>query len=155
MQVRLSEKSGSRQHCELAMHTYFCVSDIHRIEISGLERARYIDKLDGATEKPAIESVIRFREETDRVYRDTADPCVLHDPQWNRKIMVSKTGSRSTVIWNPWVAKSQRMPDFGDHEWLEMVCIETANIGPNQMQLAPGDVAEMTVELSVECPETQ
>ncbi len=28
------------------------------------------------------------------------------------------------------------MPDFGDHEWPEMVCIETANVGSDAIELA-------------------
>jgi glucose-6-phosphate 1-epimerase len=32
------------------------------------------------------------------------------------------------VVWNPWIAKSQRMPDFGDDEYQRMVCIETGSI---------------------------
>jgi D-hexose-6-phosphate mutarotase len=81
---------------------------------------------------------------------DTNDDCLLVDPGWNRKIRVSKMGSQSTVIWNPWIEKSARMPDFGDDEWKGMVCIETANVGNSRVRLAPGRSHITTAIISVE-----
>lgn len=134
---------------EDALHTYFSVSDVRDISITGLERSRYIDKVDGALEKPATGAAIEFIGETDRVYFDSDSECHLHDPGRNRTIAVSKSGSLSTVVWNPWIAKSARMPDFGDHEWPEMVCIETANVGVNAVELAPKSIHSTTVVIRV------
>lgn len=150
MSIQHPATAASSRTCELALHTYLAVSNVRQVEITGLEQARFIDKMDGASEKPATGKSIRFEEETDRVYVDTEDTCVLVDPLWNRRILVRKAGSKSTVIWNPWVDKSQRMPDFGDHEWTEMLCIETASVGPNRMELAPGESTEVCVEISVD-----
>lgn len=122
---------------EDALHTYLSVSDVRNVSISGLEQTRYIDKVDGAQEKPAAGAAIQFSGETDRVYINTDSECLLEDQARQRTIAVSKSGSLSTVVWNPWIAKSARMPDFGDHEWPEMVCIETANVGINAIELAP------------------
>jgi len=135
---------------EDALHTYFSVSDVRNISITGLERSRYIDKLDGAAEKPATGVAIEFIGETDRVYFDSDSECHLHDPGRKRSIAVSKSGSHSTVVWNPWIAKSARMPDFGDHEWPEMVCIETANVGANAVELAPKSIHSTTVVIRVQ-----
>ena len=129
---------------EDALHTYFSVSDVRNISITGLEQARYIDKVDGAAEKSATGTAIEFIGETDRVYLHTAATCQLVDPGRERTIAISKSGSLSTVVWNPWVAKSARMPDFGDHEWPEMVCIETANVGGNTIELSP-DTSHSTI----------
>ena len=135
---------------EDALHTYFSVSDVRNISITGLEQSRYIDKLDGAAEKPATGVAIEFIGETDRVYFDSDSECHLHDPGRKRTIAVSKSGSHSTVVWNPWIAKSARMPDFGDHEWPEMVCIETANVGVNAVELAPKSIHSTTVVIRVQ-----
>ena len=129
---------------EDALHTYFSVSDVRNISITGLEQARYIDKVDGAAEKSATGAAVEFIGETDRVYLHTAATCQLVDPGRERTIAISKSGSLSTVVWNPWVAKSARMPDFGDHEWPEMVCIETANVGGNAIELSP-DTSHSTI----------
>ncbi len=135
---------------EDALHTYFSVSDVRNISITGLEQSRYIDKLDGAAEKPATGVAIEFIGETDRVYFDSDSECHLHDPGRKRTIAISTSGSQSTVVWNPWIAKSARMPDFGDHEWPEMVCIETANVGVNAVELAPKSIHSTTVVIRVQ-----
>ena len=135
---------------EDALHTYFSVSDVRNISITGLEQSRYIDKVDGAAEKPATATAIEFIGETDRVYFDSDSECHLHDPGRKRTIAISTSGSQSTVVWNPWIAKSARMPDFGDHEWPKMVCIETANVGVNAVELAPKSIHSTTVVIRVQ-----
>jgi glucose-6-phosphate 1-epimerase len=69
----------------------------------------------------------------------------LHQP---RQISVAKQGSRTTVVWNPWIAKAQAMPDFGDEEWPGMLCIETANAADNALTLAPGQSQVMSASIS-------
>jgi glucose-6-phosphate 1-epimerase len=76
--------------------------------------------------------------ETDRVYLDTPDAVTVHDPAGGRRITIAKVGSASTVMWNPWVEKAKKMPDFGDDEWPRMLCVETANVGENAVTLPPG-----------------
>jgi glucose-6-phosphate 1-epimerase len=62
----------------------------------------------------------------------------VHDPGWKRQLVVEKTGSDNTVVWNPWTAKAKAMPDFGDDEWLAMLCIETCNVREQAVIIAPG-----------------
>ncbi len=147
--VTLSEDAEQSATFEQALHSYFRVGDVRRVSIQGLESASYIDKVDGAAMKPPTGQSCQFTGETDRVYLDTTEPCVLHDPALKRTIHVAKSGSRSTVVWNPWIAKSAKMSDFGDDEWPEMVCIETANVGSNAITLRPGQVHTMSATISV------
>ena len=135
---------------EEALHTYFAVSDIAEVTIAGLERTPYLDKVGGLTERTQNDMPIQFTGETDRVYLETMATCSIDDPGLTRRIVVSKDNSRSTVVWNPWIAKAQAMADFGDEEWRGMVCVETANVGVAAIRLAPGERHRMTVTLSVE-----
>lgn len=64
---------------------------------------------------------------------------VLNDPVEGRRLSVSKEGSHTTVVWNPWIAKAAAMPDFGDDEWGSMICIEAANVLSDAISLAPGE----------------
>ena len=148
--VQLSKDSASSAKFEEALHTYFTISDIRNVSIEGLEKIAYIDKVDGAKLKPATGAPIKFQGECDRVYLHTSDTCRLSDPGMRRSITVAKTGSRSTVVWNPWIAKSAKMADFGDDEWPGMVCIETANVGENSIELSPGQSHTMMATIAVE-----
>ena len=76
--------------------------------------------------------------QTDRVYRDTTAACVIDDSRMGRRIHIAKSGSRSTVIWNPWSGKAAGMADFGNDEYHQMVCVEAANAGDDVATLAPG-----------------
>jgi glucose-6-phosphate 1-epimerase len=137
---------------EEALHTYFSVSNIEEVSVSGLENTEYLDKVAGSRQRQGP-NPIRFSGETDRVYLDTQAPCTIHDPGMNRRITITKHGSASTVVWNPWVQKARAMADFGDDEWPGMLCIETANVGDAAVTLRPGDSHTMTAEISVEAAE--
>jgi len=137
---------------EAALHTYLHVGDVHQVSIAGLEGADYLDKMADGERKNQGDQPIRFEAETDRVYLDTDADCVLNDPALGRSIRIAKTGSRSTVVWNPWTDKAARMADFGDDEWPGMCCIETANVADNAVTLGPDESHEMTVTVAVESP---
>ena len=75
--------------------------------------------------------------ETDRVYLNTRATCAIEDAGMSRTIVIEKSGSDSTVLWNPWAAKAARLTDLDDG-WPGMLCIETANAAENTVPLAPG-----------------
>ena len=125
------------------------VSDAREVTITGLEKAAYIDKVGGPNLVNATGEPIRFVAETDRVYGNTDADVVLHDPGMKRKITVAKNGGRSTIIWNPWVAKAASMKDFGDDEWTGMCCIESAAVGDDAWMLAPNATESLQAKVSV------
>lgn len=149
LEVRLAADAGGSMRFEEALHTYLAVGDILQVSIAGLESARFLDKVGSVQLRPATGEPVRFTGEVDRVYLDTTADCVLRDPVLQREVRVSKSRSLATVIWNPWIAKSARMPDFGDQEWPGMVCIETANVADHAVELLPGQSHVMTASLSV------
>jgi D-hexose-6-phosphate mutarotase len=75
-------------------------------------------------------------------------PVEIIDPGLGRKIQVEKSGSKSTVLWNPWITKAQQMPDFGNDEYKQMVCVESGNVASNKVTLPPGRTASLKVVLS-------
>ena len=135
---------------EEALHTYLSVGDVRQVSVAGLEGAAYMDKVDGAKRKTQTGALITIAGETDRLYLDTEAAVTLMDPSLGRRIRVEKTGSRSSVVWNPWVAKSRAMSDFGDDEWPEMICLETANAADNAVTVPPHASHTMTATISVE-----
>jgi len=96
------------------------------------------------------EGALRFAGRTDRPYLHTEATCVLHDEAGKRTITVAKTGSRTTVVWNPWQELTAKMPDMEPDAWLHMACIETANVGDDTIALQPGETHTMRAHVSVE-----
>ena len=130
-----------------ALHTYFAVGDARQASVYGLENVEYIDKtLENSRHRQGGEPVV-VRGELDRLYVNTRAACILNDPAWGRTITVAKTGSEATVIWNPHSDKAAAMTDFGDEEWLDMLCIETANAGDSAVSLYPGDSHTMEARI--------
>ncbi|MEW5754848.1 MAG: D-hexose-6-phosphate mutarotase [Pseudomonadota bacterium] len=132
-----------------ALHTYFAVSDIREVQILGLADCTYFDKVDnGARKKQA--GAVSFSGETDRVYLNTAADCLIVDPTLRRRIRIAKRGSQSTVVWNPWVEKAEKMGDLGQNGYLKMVCVESANALDNVVSLPAGQEHRLWVSYSVE-----
>ena len=144
-----ADRNEQRMHFEQALHTYLAVGDVRQVRIAGLAGATYIDKVDGGQRKREGDAPIRIEGETDRVYLDTESTCIIEDASLERNVLIAKRGSRSTVVWNPWIEKSRRMEDFGDDEWPGMLCIETANAADNAITLEPGGRHEISTAIRI------
>jgi len=136
-----------------ALHSYFAIGDVEQMHIDGLFGCNYIDQLDGNRIKQQNE-IIGIRQEVDRIYFDTEDTCTegiytIFDAQLLRQIYIKRTGSRSTVIWNPWKNKAKAMADFPNDGYQRMVCIETANAVDDVRHLAPGDTHTLSQIISL------
>ena len=134
---------------EEALHTYFAVSDVRQVGVEGLAGVTFADKTDGGTRKTQDDAVITISGETDRLYLHTPAAITLVDPGFGRRILVAKSGSLASVVWNPWIAKSRAMPDFGDDEWPGMICVETVNALDNAVTLPPGARHTMAAAVSL------
>jgi D-hexose-6-phosphate mutarotase len=137
-----------------ALHTYFEIGDIAAIEITGLEANRFIDKLvierDGG-ERAAEGRPITVSGEIDRIYRDLAEPITLVDHELGRRIEIVHEGASNAVVWNPWVAKTERLGDMGTADaYRTMMCIETGNVPPEALMLAPGETHRLTTRYRVQ-----
>ena len=135
---------------ENCLHTYLEVGDVTAISLTGLQGASYLDQTAGWQEKVESADPIRIAAEVDRCYLNTTAPVDVLDPRLGRRIRITKQGSRSTVLWNPWIEKSQRIPDFGNDEYERMICVESGNVGANLLKLGPGETSTLSVELASE-----
>lgn len=133
---------------ENCLHSYFNISDIGAISVCGLKGTDYLDQKEKFARKTEADEAIKISRETDRIYLDTTAAVEIHDPGLRRKIRIEKSGSLSTVLWNPWIEKSAQMPDFGDDEYKRMVCVESGNVADNKLTLAAGKAASLKVEIS-------
>jgi glucose-6-phosphate 1-epimerase len=121
-----------------AFHTYFAVGDVRQVAVYGLAGAWFLDALRDYDRAVESRAAITFVGETDRIYTNTTDRLRIVDESRAHTFSVEKAGMPDAVVWNPWVAKAQRMTDFGDDEYLRMVCVETGLIA-DPKSLAPGE----------------
>lgn len=150
MRLEVENKDAKPMEFTEALHTYLAVGDVAKVSVRGLEGTDYIDKMVDNSRRREGDDPITLRGETDRIYVNTAAACVIEDPILSRRLIISKAGSRMTVVWNPWVEKAKRMPDFGDEEWPGMLCIETCNAAENVVWLAPGQKQALEAEVRAE-----
>jgi glucose-6-phosphate 1-epimerase len=127
---------------EEALHSYFRVGDIAKTRLQGLNTVHYLDKTD-LNRKKIQQGPIVIVSETDRVYLNTKGTIEVEDHSLARRIDVAKENSFTTVVWNPWVEKAKALTDFGDAEWMQMVCVETSNVADFAVELAPGQQHKM------------
>jgi glucose-6-phosphate 1-epimerase len=148
MELEVHNLSSHPFHFEEALHTYFSVGDINKVGITGLGGTTYIDKTDAFKQKTASERIL-ITKETDQVHLDTTGTCEIADAAWKRTIRIEKSGSNTTVVWNPWIEKNKTLADMPPDDWQHMLCIETVNAAGNAVQLPPGEVHKMKAAISV------
>jgi D-hexose-6-phosphate mutarotase len=163
-ELELSIRCGQKLELELAtynsgksdfkltesFHSYFSVSDINKVFISGLDGEEYSEKT-GETRKKSIQSgSVLFSSKVARTYDGSVCECEIHDSGFGRKIKIAKAGSRTTVLWNPGIVKSSKTPDLGDDDYLEMLCVETANAFSDSVTVPSGKTHRMKTVISPE-----
>ncbi len=151
LQITLTTKNSGNKPMEIsaALHSYFSVSDIDNISIKGLDGVLFRDAVN---EDRICKQCgpIRFHGELDRVYHDTDADILICDSATKKAIRVSKEGSNSTVVWNPWIEKSARLGDIPEGGYRKMLCVESANADHNRIALLPGDTHTLYTKISGE-----
>ena len=128
---------------EACLHTYFFVGDVTQCAIEGLERQVYLDKMLQPAPERRTEGLVRIAAQTDRTYVDTTGPVSIMDPVLGRTIHIAKSGSASTVVWNPWT--TQILADLGHEEYRRMLCVESGNVERNKVRLEAGGTSRLRV----------
>jgi len=135
---------------ENAFHTYLAVGDVRAVAVTGLENTTYIDKVDFMTRKRQGTEPLRLTGETDRVFLGARGRCLVEDRVLARRTLVDKTGSATTVVWNPWSTKAGGIADLEPDDWRRMVCVETANAADDAVTLGQGQRHVMTATIRVD-----
>ena len=110
---------------QAALHSYFTVSALDNLEISGsFEGKEFLNKMagDGGEMQTEDRSAITIGEEYDRVYSGVNDP-VLNDKGTGKSLAVLNTaGWEDTVVWNPYGDEGMGYNNF--------VCVESVKFDP-------------------------
>jgi glucose-6-phosphate 1-epimerase len=146
--VKLTVINGAQDSLvyEEALHTYFSVSDVDNVRIEGLANADYLDKPDQFARKTQTVDAIEIRQEVDRVYVNSTATVGIVDIGAKRRIVIAKTGSDTTVVWNPYA----EIEDVDPNGWRTFVCVESGNAHGNRLTLSPGAEHVLMATVSVE-----
>jgi glucose-6-phosphate 1-epimerase len=132
---------------ETCLHTYLQLHDLTASEIHGLGGTDYFDKVTATTAHDGDPS-LRISAETDRVYHATTATVSVIDPGHQRCIFIEKSGSQSTVVWNPGAEKSQQMPDLAPADYRHFLGLESGNLAAHATTLSPGERAVLRAKIS-------
>lgn len=151
LEVSLSVKNTGNQPFEYsaALHSYFNISGIGNILISGLEGHSYYNGFDNELQVQQDE-LLSIEKEENRRYIDTENDNVIIDPTFNQLIRVSKKGSKVTVVWNPGEETSATMEDMHDGGFQEFVCIEAVNAYHDRITLVSGETHETSTYITLD-----
>jgi glucose-6-phosphate 1-epimerase len=138
MRLTVANLGSESMKIEEALHSYFAVKDVRATRLKGLDSAIYLDKADALKQKVAPPKWMVLTSETDRVFPANKATVQVEDVGNNRVITVEKTGSATTVVWNPWSELAAKLADMPDDAWPGFVCVETANTAPDAITLMAG-----------------
>jgi len=135
-----------------ALHNYFRVADAGAVHIEGLDGQTFLDKNDGGNAHVQRGHWTlhdpRDPGRSDRMFPGAGGSYRLVDPGLGRRIEVEVRDGRTAIVWNPGEAGAARMADVGPH-WRQFVCLEAANAGPDDVELAPGATHALVQTITV------
>ena len=136
--LKVANQSVEPLEYTCARHSYYKISAIENIAITGLQGARYHSQLEPGEfiqDSPEIE----IRKAETRHYHNTKATCIIEDSLFKRKIRIGKAGSKITTVWNPGKEASAAINDMPDDAYLHFVCVEAVNAFDDVIKLAPGE----------------
>ena len=131
-----------------ALHPYFAVSDIEQVRVVNLDGADYLDTVGTPTQRKQ-KGALNFSGEVDSIY-DSSSNVLLVDDLSGRTLLIEKTGSPSTVVWNPWIEKSAALKDLPNDGYQKFCCIEAAIANDKAVIVMPGRIYVLSIRISVE-----
>lgn len=131
-----------------ALHPYFRVSDISQVRVVNLDGCDYLDTLGEPTMRKQ-KGDVSFDREVDRNY-ESSSSILLVDDLSGRTLLIEKSGSPTTVVWNPWVEKASTLADLPDEDYRRFCCIEPAIANDKAEIVMPGASHALVTRISVE-----
>lgn len=126
-----------------ALHAYFNVGSRDETEIKGLAGHQYKNALDGKIY--TLENNLKIKNEFDAAFINHTGNVEIIDTVFNRTISVEKSGSKTTVVWNP----NKDLAEMSPGQYQNFVCVEPANQGNSFVTLKPKEKHKITMTVQV------
>ena len=138
LDIELGIENTGSEACSFtaALHTYFSVSDVEDVHISGLRGVEYRDAANEDASKKETGDVVLLRGQVDRVYHAAPDTLMLKEP--HRALAIHSENFPDVVLWNPGAEICKKMSDMPPDDYQRMLCIEAAAV-QHPIVLAAGE----------------
>lgn len=126
-----------------ALHAYFNIGSLDDVEIKGLANHQYKNSLDGKTY--TLEGNLKIQDEFDSAFINHKEAVEIVDKSLNRIISIEKSGSNTTVVWNP----NKDLAEMSQGQYKKFVCVEPANQGDFFVSLKPQEKHRISMKIQV------
>lgn len=124
-----------------ALHAYFNISSLDKVEIKGLAGHAYKNSLDGNLYTQ--ENDLRINGEFDSIFSNQTQPIFIIDEGFRRIISIKKENSNTTVVWNP----AKDLAEMSPGQYKNFVCVEPSNVGDAFVRLQPKQKHKISVTI--------
>ncbi|CEG45303.1 aldose 1 [Plasmopara halstedii] len=134
------------------LHNYLWVDDIRDggVAVSGLKGVSYFDQVSKLNETESRDSITitNSTAQLGNMYKDAPDKIVATIKGANKQnrlvtvqkkgFITSKTGQKAyktntdVIVWNPGAERAMKLEDFGQDEYINMICIEPGRVSAKQ-----------------------
>jgi glucose-6-phosphate 1-epimerase len=148
LHLELITENGDTKFFEMsqAFHPYFQVGSIDMARVYGLEQAAYSDRVTHAESRQV--GALAIQGQVDRIYKPEKNEAAIQDDKLKRAMLLTFSGTRNLVVWNPWVEVARAIPDLEDNDYQRFLCVEPANVGDTSIALDPGE--RHTLKMSIQ-----
>ena len=126
-----------------ALHSYFYVGDRDKVKIKGFDGYKYKNLADD--KECVLNGDIVIRDEFDCAFMNHTNKVEIEDAVLRRKIIMEKSGSNSTVVWNP----NKDLAEMSEGQYKNFVCVEAANQGDCFAIVGPKKTHMMSMKVCV------
>ena len=93
-----------------------------------------------------LDKSLKIAKEVDRIFLAQTEPLEIIDKGYNRVIKIEKSGSNTTVVWNP----NKDLAEMSPNQYKQFVCVEPSNVGESHVCLQPHQTHQLTTTISVD-----
>lgn len=126
-----------------ALHAYFNVGNRDETVIRGMLGNRYKSALNGQIY--TLKDNLKITSEFDASFINHKSSIEIEDKVFKRIICVEKTGSNTTIVWNP----NKDMAEMSKDQYKHFICVEPANQGDFFVTLKPKQKHKITMTVKV------
>jgi len=131
-----------------ALHTYFNVGDASQVQVLGLEKTEYLDKIEDFIKVCQV-GALTLEDAMDHIHVDVGHNLTINDPVLKRQIKITSSGNKNVVVWNPWAKGAEQMEDLKADDYKRFVCIEIANAASNKVKIEPASEYRMVTNYRI------